>query len=168
LPYLRVATAVGGPIEGHGSDIRRLLCREARFPDANVRIEPRGFEPEEDRDMKKLLALIVVLHATAALAQQDDDASPPAPAKPPAHAKSKAAPKSGPPKSLAEKLLACLDIEDESKERLDCYDAAVPPKPKPKAAPANGVMDCRYLKEEDERLKCFNGFAEKIPKFSSR
>jgi len=118
--------------------------------------------------MKKLLALIVVLHATAALAQQDDDASPPAPAKPPAHAKSKAAPKSGPPKSLAEKLLACLDIEDESKERLDCYDAAVPPKPKPKAAPANGVMDCRYLKEEDERLKCFNGFAEKIPKFSSR
>jgi hypothetical protein len=29
-------------------------------------------------------------------------------------------------------------------------------------------MDCRYVKEEDERLKCFNGFAEKIPKFSSR
>ena len=61
-----------------------------------------------------------------------------------------------------------LDVEDESKERLDCYDAAIPPKPKPKSAPANGVMDCRYVKEEDERLKCFNGFAEKIPKFSSR
>jgi hypothetical protein len=117
--------------------------------------------------MKRLLALIVVLNATAALAQQDDDASPPAIAKPPAHAKSKALPK-GPPKSLAEKLLACLDVDDETKDRLDCYDAAVPPKPKPKAAPANGVMDCRYLKEEDERLKCFNGFAEKIPKFSSR
>ena len=117
--------------------------------------------------MKKLLALIVILHATAALAQQDDDASPPAAPKPHAHAKSKAAPM-GPPKSLAEKLLACLDIDDESKERLDCYDAVVPPKPKPKAAPANGVMDCRFVKEEDERLKCFNGFAEKIPKFSSR
>ncbi|HSZ94946.1 MAG TPA: hypothetical protein VK767_01475 [Bradyrhizobium sp.] len=117
--------------------------------------------------MKRLLALIVVFYATAALAQQDD-APPPAPAgKPPAHAKSKA-PKSGPPKSLAEKLLACLDIDDESKERLDCYDAAIPPKPKPKATPVNGVMDCRYVKEEDERLKCFNGFAEKIPKFSSR
>jgi hypothetical protein len=117
--------------------------------------------------MKKLLALIVVFYATAALAQQDD-APPPAPSgKPPAHAKSKA-PKSGPPKSLAEKLLACLDIDDESKERLDCYDAAIPPKPKPKASPANGVMDCRFIKEEDERLKCFNGFAEKIPKFSSR
>jgi hypothetical protein len=118
--------------------------------------------------MKKLLALIVVLHATAAFAQQDDGASPPAPTKPPAHAKSKAAAPKGPQKSLAEKLVACLDIDDESKERLDCYDAAVPPKPKPKAAPANGVMDCRYVKEEDERLKCFNGFAEKIPKFSSR
>jgi hypothetical protein len=118
--------------------------------------------------MKKLLALIVILHATAVFAQQDDDASPPAPTKPPAHAKSKAAAPKGPPKSIAEKLLACLDIDDESKERLDCYDAAVPPKPKPKAAPANGVMDCRYVKEEDERLKCFNGFAEKIPKFSSR
>ena len=117
--------------------------------------------------MKKLLALIVVLFATAAFAQQDD-APPPAPSgKPAAHAKSKA-PKAGPPKSLAEKLLACLDIDDETKERLDCYDAAIPPKPKPKASPANGGMDCRYVKEEDERLKCFNGFAEKIPKFSSR
>jgi len=118
--------------------------------------------------MKKLLALIVLLCATAALAQQDD--APPAapPGKPAPHAKSKA-PK-GPPKSLAEKLLACLEIDDETKDRLDCYDAAIPPKPKPKAAPANanGVMDCRYVKEEDERLKCFNGFAEKIPKFSSQ
>jgi hypothetical protein len=26
------------------------------------------------------------------------------------------------------------------------------------------VMDCRLIKEEDERLTCFNGFAEKIPK----
>ena len=117
--------------------------------------------------MKKLLALIVVFHATAALAQQDDTPPSALPGKPPAHAKSKA-PKAGPPKSLAEKLLACLDIDDETKDRLDCYDAAIPPKPRPKSVPANGVMDCRYVKEEDERLKCFNGFAEKIPKFSSR
>jgi hypothetical protein len=118
--------------------------------------------------MKKLLALIVVFCATAALAQQDD-APPPAPAaKPPTHAKSKAAVPKGPPKSLAEKLLACLEIDDETKDRLDCFDAAIPPKPRPKTAPANGVMDCRFVKEQDERLKCFNGFAEKIPKFSSR
>ncbi len=114
--------------------------------------------------MKKLLALLVLLHTTAAWAQ--DATSPARSPRPAAHAKSK----SGPPKSLAEKLLACLEIDDETKDRLDCYDAAIPPKPKPTAASsnANGVMDCRYVKEEDERLKCFNGFAEKIPKFSSQ
>ena len=116
--------------------------------------------------MKRLLAWIVVLNATAALAQ---NAPPPAASeKPPTQAKSQAKSKAGPPRSLAEKLLACLEIDDETKDRLDCYDAAIPPKPKPKVASANGVMDCRYVKEEDERLKCFNGFAEKIPKFSSR
>lgn len=123
--------------------------------------------------MKKLLALIAVLLATAAFSQQafaqQDDAPPPAAKQPAHHAKSKGAAPAGPARSLAEKLLACLDIDDETKDRLDCYDAAVPPKPpKSKAGPANGVMDCRYVKEEDERLKCFNGFAEKIPKFSSR
>jgi hypothetical protein len=121
--------------------------------------------------MKKLLALTVVLIAAVAFSQaafsQQDDAPPPAPAKQPAHhAKSKGP--VAPAKSLAEKLLACLDIDDQTKDRLDCYDAAVPPKPKAKASPANGVMDCRFVKEEDERLTCFNGFAEKIPKFSSR
>jgi hypothetical protein len=110
--------------------------------------------------MKRMLALIVLLHAAGAFAQS---APPPARGKPPAQAKSH-----GPPKSLAEKLLACLEIDDETRDRLDCYDAVIPPKPKPKSASADGVMDCRYVKEEDERLKCFNGFAEKIPKFSSR
>ena len=111
--------------------------------------------------MKRLLALIVLLYAAGALAQS---APPPAGGKP-AHAKSKP---QGPPKSMAEKLLACLEIDDETKDRLDCYDAIIAPRPKPKSAPANGVMDCRYVKEEDERLKCFNEFAEKIPKFSAR
>jgi hypothetical protein len=112
--------------------------------------------------MKRMLALIVLLHAAGAFAQSGP---PPAGGKPPALAKSKS---HGPPKSMGEKLLACLEIDDETKDRLDCFDAILPPKPKPKSAPANGVMDCRYVKEEDERLKCFNGFAEKIPKFSSR
>ena len=49
------------------------------------------------------------------------------------------APKAGPAKSLAEKLLACLDIDDESKERLDCYDAAIPPNTKPKSAKAGAA-----------------------------
>ena len=110
--------------------------------------------------MKKTLVLIAVLSATGAFAQSGP---PPAADKPAAHAKSH-----GAPKSMAEKLQACLEIDDETKDRLDCYDAILPPKPKPKSSPANGVMDCRFVKEEDERLKCFNGFAEKIPKFSSR
>jgi hypothetical protein len=108
--------------------------------------------------MKKMLALIVLLYSAGALAQS----GPPAVgAKPPAQAKSH-----GPPKSIAEKLLACLEIDDATKDRLDCYDAIIAPKPKPKSSAANGVMDCRYVKEEDQRLTCFNGFAEKIPKFS--
>ncbi len=110
--------------------------------------------------MKKTLVVIAALYSAGAFAQS---APPPPEAKPPAHAKSH-----GAPKSLAEKLLACLEIDDGTKDRLDCYDAVLPPKPKPKSAPANGVMDCRFVKEEDERLTCFNGFAEKIPKFSSR
>jgi hypothetical protein len=75
-----------------------------------------------------------------------------------------AAPK-GKPQSIAAKLQACLEIDDATKGRLDCYDAVFPPKPNPKAPAAKGVADCRFTKEEDERLTCFNGFAERIPKF---
>jgi len=67
--------------------------------------------------------------------------------------------------SIAARLQACLDIDDGTKGRLDCYDAVFAPKPNPKAKPAQRVADCRFTKEEDERLACYNGFAEKIPKF---
>lgn len=66
--------------------------------------------------------------------------------------------------SVAERLQACLDIEDGTKGRLDCYDATVTPKPKLKPPVAKGVLDCRFVKEQDERLACFNGFAESIPR----
>jgi hypothetical protein len=55
-------------------------------------------------------------------------------------------------------LRDCLKIEDQSKERLDCFDAKIKPAPKEASAPAKTVRDCRFLKEEDERLKCFNRF----------
>jgi hypothetical protein len=112
------------------------------------------------------MALVVAaLFSTAALAQ---DKPAPAPAKPAAQAK-QAKPKAAPakPQSIAGKLQACLEIDDATKERLNCFDAIFAPKPKPKAAAAKGVMDCRFIKEEDERLACFNGFAEKIPKLPS-
>jgi len=63
--------------------------------------------------------------------------------------------------SLQEKLRSCLLIDDMTKERLDCYDAIVPPEPKFKPPPATVVSDCRFLKEEDERLICFNRFVER-------
>jgi hypothetical protein len=114
--------------------------------------------------MRTILALVVVLYSAAAMAQ----GSPPTVGGKPlvqvkprgAAPKQSAAPK---PQSIAGKLQACLEIEDATKGRLDCYDAIFPPKPNPKAPAAKGVADCRFTKEEDERLTCFNGFAEKIP-----
>ena len=116
--------------------------------------------------MRIVLAFVLVLYSAAAMAQ----ASPPPTVggKPLVQVKPKAAPKADPkakPQSIAGKLQACLEIDDETKGRLECYDAVFPPKPNPKAPAAKGVADCRFTKEEDERLTCFNGFAEKIPKF---
>jgi hypothetical protein len=114
--------------------------------------------------MRMMALVLAALFSTAALAQ---DKPPPAakPAAPAKQAKPKAAPAK--PQSIAAKLQACLEIDDATKERLICYDAIFPPTPKPKAPAAKGVMDCRFIKEEDERLTCFNGFAEKIPKLPS-
>ncbi len=68
------------------------------------------------------------------------------------------------PQSAAVRLQGCLDLDDGTKDRLNCYDTIYPPKPNPKAAAAKGVADCRFKKEEDDRLACFNDFAERIPK----
>jgi hypothetical protein len=119
--------------------------------------------------MRILVLLFAVLYSAAALAQTPAPAPAPAAqkaAKPKAAAaKPKAAPAK--PQSIAAKLQACLEIDDATKERLNCYDAIFVPQPKPKPPAAKGVMDCRFIKEEDERLTCFNGFAEKIPKLPS-
>ena len=125
--------------------------------------------------MRTILALVVVLYSGAALAQAT---APAANAPPPtvggkplvlvkprgSAAKATPAPK-GEHLSIAKRLLACQEIDDGTKGRLDCYDGIFPPKPNPKAPAAKGVADCRFAKEEDERLTCFNGFADKIPKF---
>lgn len=117
--------------------------------------------------MRTIFALVLILSSTAALAQSS--APPTVGGKPLLQVKpTKASVKSstpGKPTSIAKRLQACLEIDDGTKGRLDCYDAVFAPKPNPKAKPAKGVADCRFTKEEDERLKCFNGFAESIPKF---
>jgi len=116
-------------------------------------------------DMKKtMLSLAAVLLCTSALAQSS---SPMVGDRPLVQVKSKgaktAAAAPAKPQSPGAKLQACLEIEDGTKERLNCYDAVIPPAAKPKAMKAKTVADCKYTKEEDERLACFNGFVEKMP-----
>jgi hypothetical protein len=121
--------------------------------------------------MRKILALVLVLYSGAAMAQTAAPAASAPPTvggKPLVQVKPRSpAPKAPAPahQSIAKRLQACLEIDDGTKGRLDCYDAIFPPKPNPKAPAAKGVADCRFKKEEDERLACFNGFAESIPKF---
>lgn len=58
------------------------------------------------------------------------------------------------------KMKDCLIEEDMTKERLNCFDAIIAPAPKATKAAAKTAKDCRFLKEEDERLACFNKFTE--------
>src|SRR6201991_685978 len=122
--------------------------------------------------MRMILAVAAVLYSAAAFAQTD---KPPMVGDKPlvqvqakgtkeAAAKPAAAAPKGKPQSIAVRLQACLDIDDGTKDRLSCYDAIIPPTPKPKAVTAKGIMDCKFAKEEDERLACYNGFVESMPK----
>ena len=115
--------------------------------------------------MRLMLALVVAFYSAAVFAQA---ASAPAEAdKPPAAetpAKEMKAKASSAKGSVAVRLQSCQDIEDGTKGRLDCYDEVLKPAPKPKAAAAKTVMECKFVKEEDERLACYNGFVDMMPK----
>ena len=111
-----------------------------------------------------VLTFSAVLVSAACLAQS---APPPMVGdKPLVQVKPRGAAKEAPmkPQPTAVRLQACLDIDDATKERLNCYDAVIAPAPKPKAPKAKTVAECRFTKEEDERLTCFNGFVESMPK----
>src|SRR6195256_5930278 len=105
--------------------------------------------------MRTVIALVLVLYSATAFAQGSPPTvgeKPLVQVKPDKEAKpGKESPKAQ-PKSIAGKLQACLEIDDETKGRLDCYDAIFPPQPNPKAPAAKGVADCHAIKEEDERL----------------
>jgi hypothetical protein len=114
--------------------------------------------------MRMMLAFAVVLYSAAALAQSSAppaDQPEAAQAKPAKPAKAKTSSAKG---SVAVRLQACQDIEDGTKGRLDCYDEVLKPAPKPKAGAAKTVMECKFTKEEDERLACYNGFVDSMPK----
>jgi hypothetical protein len=120
--------------------------------------------------LRPALAFAVIVCSAAAFAQS----TPPEPAppmvgnkpltqvKPHKSAKSDTAPAKNQP--MAVRLQACLEIDDGTKERLNCYDEVIKPEPKEKAATAKRVLDCKFSKEEDERLACYNGFVESMPK----
>lgn len=109
--------------------------------------------------MKAFVVLMTMLWSAAACAQ----ASPPmVGGKPLVQVKPRGA--AAKPQPVAARLVACLDVDDGTKERLDCFDAVFPPQPKPKPPAAKASADCRFLKEQDERLACFNGFAVKLPR----
>ncbi|MEA2922229.1 MAG: hypothetical protein QOF07_2192 [Bradyrhizobium sp.] len=118
--------------------------------------------------MRIMLALVLVVYAASAVAQVGAPAAggpPTIGGKPLVQVKPRKEAAREKPLSAAQKLQACLDIEDGTKGRLDCFDAVFPPKPSAKPHTAKTVAECRLTKEEDERLTCFNGFAERIPKF---
>jgi hypothetical protein len=112
--------------------------------------------------MRTLLALIAVLYSAAAFAQSGPP--PMVGDKPLVQVKSRSKPAPAKPQSMAVRLQACLEIDDGTKERLNCYDEVLPPAPKPKAVTAKSVTDCKFTKEEDQRLACYNGFVESMPK----
>ena len=114
--------------------------------------------------MRMMLAFALVIYSATAFAQSSapsKDQGGAAPAKPAKEAKAKTPSAKG---SIAVRLQACQDIEDGTKGRLDCYDEVIKPAPKPKAAAAKTVMECKFVKEEDERLNCYNGFVDSMPK----
>lgn len=104
----------------------------------------------------------------AALAQTPPPAAAEKPAAPAKPAKRAARGEEVAPKgvSIAEKAQKCLKIPIDPQIRLDCYDDAVKPEPNPNPPPVKGIRDCRHLVDKNDRLGCFDGFAEQIPKFT--
>jgi hypothetical protein len=114
--------------------------------------------------MRMMLAFALVIYSATAFAESSAPSKDPGAAAPPKAAKEAKAKTSSAKGSVAVRLQACQDIEDGTKGRLDCYDEVLKPAPKPKTAAAKTVMECKFVKEEDERLNCYNGFVDSMPK----
>lgn len=112
--------------------------------------------------MRLALPLVVALLSAPAFAQSAPP--PPGADTPPVQVKPRKAVAPAVTPAVGTKLQACLDIDDGTKDRLNCYDAVFKPEPKEKTPVARRVSDCKFTKEEDERLACFNGFVAKMPK----
>ncbi len=129
--------------------------------------------------MRKMILALAILYPAAAFAQ---GTTAPAPANPPPTVGGKPLVQVGSKKPAAAEKEAAGKTAGQAPirraeaagvsghRRRDQGTAAAAttrsssPQPKPKPPAAKGVNDCRFLKEEDERLTCYNGFADKIPK----
>ncbi len=108
--------------------------------------------------MKTAIVITALLCASAAVAQS-----------PRANAQQAVRPRLAAtgPASINDRLIACLSIRDGTRGRLDCFDAVIAPLANTKPT-SRDVADCRYYTEQDQRLACFNDFAESIPRPLSR
>jgi hypothetical protein len=117
--------------------------------------------------MQSLAAAFALVALTSAALSQT---TPPAAAeKPAAPMKPRAAPAeevASRTVSIAEKAQKCLKLLDDPDGRLHCYDDAVPPQLNPNPPPVKGIRDCRHFVDLNDRLGCFDGFAQQIPKFT--
>ncbi len=115
--------------------------------------------------LAQVAAFVLAASVPAALAQTPPQAAekPAASMKPRAAPAEEVAPKGV---SIAEKAQKCLKILDDPQARLDCYDAAVRPEPRHNPPPVKGIRDCRHIVDINDRLGCFDGFAQQIPKFT--
>src|SRR5262245_48011520 len=104
--------------------------------------------------MKKIILALAVLYPAATFAQTTAPAAPPTVGGKPLVQVGSKGKKEAPakPLSAAQKLQACQDIDDATKERLNCYDAVYAPQPKAKAPAAKSVNDCRFVRSEERRV----------------
>lgn len=52
----------------------------------------------------------------------------------------------------------CTSEEPGTKERLDCYDRIQPPTPRMGYLKPKTINDCKWLREQDTRMECYDRF----------
>ena len=129
-------------VEGSSACLRRLTCLHSAGHNRSgglsqnasnrASLDHRG----EGRDMRRKIEFALAIALGLAVASC-------ASLSPPAEVVTR---EGAAPISLSD----CLEIEDQTKERLDCYDGLVV------AATEPAVVSCRAVVEQDARLNCFN------------
>jgi len=60
-------------------------------------------------------------------------------------------------------------MDELTKERLDCFDALVPPAPRRQfTTQPRSIFECRFFREQDDRLRCYINFTARLFKAVQR